>query len=179
MMPLMSQHSQHPTSQARTRPQQTLPTPRQCCPVSPGPEWETGSGENQKCFHLHPSLNSHRRDNLASTGAVVAVMVLSLVMPASQDGGRHSTQRAKKGCYAQCPLAKKGCYVGRWPAPTMPRCPPNRSDHSTQEAKEDAIETVSPSHPKRQPRGCPSRYPEDQPDVIPDGGHQSTQRINQ
>lgn len=104
-MPLMSQHSQHPTSQARTRPRQKLPTPRQCRLVSPGPEWETGSGGNQKCSHLRPSLNSHRRDNMASTGAVVAVMVLSLALPASQDGGHHSTQWAKKGCYA-----------GRWPA---------------------------------------------------------------
>lgn len=33
---------------------------------------------------------------MASTGAVVAVMVLSLVMPASQDGNHHSTQWAKK-----------------------------------------------------------------------------------
>lgn len=42
------------------------------------------------------STHARDGDDMANTGAVVAIMMHTLVMSASQDGGHHSTQWAKK-----------------------------------------------------------------------------------
>lgn len=68
----------------------------------------------------------------------------TLVMSASQDGGRHSTQWAKID--VMWDGGQLGTYYTK--KSTKIKC--------IQQAQ-DAIETVSPSHPKGQPKGCSSR----------------------
>ena len=89
---------------------------------------------------------------MANPGAVGAVTVHNsiLVMSVNQDGGHHSTQ-----------CAKRRCYAGWWPTWCLvhQEVHPKGSDCSAQWAREDVIEMISPSHPKGQSRGCPSPCP--------------------